>query len=707
MKYVLYLCVGFGAVALFLLSNASGNAAAFSQYYTLLLGLNGALAACLLFLVLYQLWNLRRKLKARVFGSKLTLRLLLMFALMAVLPGVLVYGVSVQFLSKSIETWFDVRVDNALEGGLSLGRSALDNLLRDLNKKGEYMALALADQPAGEPLMLLNNLREQAGVQEAALFSSRGSLIAFSGSERAGLQPDRPTPSLLRQVRQQQPYAAIESIPGKGLYLRVVVPVNVLGLNENIRVLQLFQPVPERLAKDAETVQEVYRDYQELSVSRLGMKRVYGLTLTLALLLALLSSIALAFLLSARLSAPLGLLAKGTQAVASGDFSVMPTVHSRDELGSLMQSFNDMTRQLAEARAVVELNQRQLETAKAYLESILAHLSSGVLAFDENLSLKTMNPAAAEILGVDVSSLSKRRFYKWALNDEALKALAVAVEALFRHNEGKEWETQMEYAGKNGKQVLLVRGTRLPAAVGNDFIVVFDDITHLLQAQRDAAWGEVARRLAHEIKNPLTPIQLSAERLEHKLADKLSAPDAEVLKRATQTIVNQVTALKSMVNAFAEYARAPSLNLEEVDLNQLVYEILALYEHSDAKISTRLAPALQLVTGDPTLLRQVVHNLLQNAQDALAETEEPQITVETAVEENAVRLTVRDNGCGFPEALMARLFEPYVTTKPKGTGLGLAVVKKIIEEHRGRMKAENIQPHGASVSLYLPCGKVV
>ena len=707
MKYVLYLCVGLGAVALYLLSNASGDAAAFSQYYTLLLGLNGVVAACLLVLVLYQLWNLRRKLKARVFGSKLTLRLLLMFALMAVLPGVLVYGVSVQFLSKSIETWFDVRVDNALEGGLSLGRSALDNLLRDLNKKGEYMALVMVDQPVDEPLTQLNNLREQAGVQEVALFSSRGALIAYSGSEGAGLQPDRPTPSLLRQVRQQQPYAAIESIPGKGLYLRVVVPVNVLGLDENIRVLQLFQPVPERLAKDAETVQEVYRDYQELSVSRLGMKRVYGLTLTLALLLALLSSIALAFLLSARLSAPLGLLAKGTQAVASGDFSVMPAVHSGDELGSLMQSFNDMTRQLAEARAVVELNQRQLETAKAYLESILAHLSSGVLAFDENLSLKTMNPAAAEILGVDGAVLSKRRFYKWALNDEALKALAVAVEALFRHNEGKEWQTQMDYAGKNGNRVLLVRGTRLPAAVGHDFIVVFDDITHLLQVQRDAAWGEVARRLAHEIKNPLTPIQLSAERLEHKLADKLSAPDAEVLKRATQTIVNQVTALKSMVNAFAEYARAPSLNLEAVDLNQLVYEILALYEHSDAKISTRLAPALPLVTGDPTLLRQVVHNLLQNAQDALAETEEPQITVETAVEENTVRLTVRDNGCGFPEALMARLFEPYVTTKPKGTGLGLAVVKKIIEEHRGRMKVENIQPHGASVCLYLPCGKVV
>lgn len=705
MKYLLILCAGLGAVALYLLSNASGSAAAYSQDYTLLLGFNGALVGSLLALVLYQLWNLRRKLKAGVFGSKLTLRLLLMFVLMAVLPGLMVYGVSVQFLGKSIESWFDVRVDNALEGGLSLGRSAIDNLLHDLNKKADYMALALAEQSTDEPLILLNNLREQAGVQEAALFAARGTLIAFSGSEHAGLQPDRPAPSLLRQVRQQQSYAAVESIPDKGLYLRVVVPVNALGLNENTRVLQLFQPVPERLAKDAESVQEVYRDYQELSVSRQGMKRIYGLTLTLALLLALLSSIALAFLLSANFSAPLGLLAKGTQAVASGDFSVMPAAHTRDELGSLMQSFNDMTRQLADARAVVELNQQQLEMAKAYLESILAHLSSGVLAFDENLSLKTMNPAAAEILGVDLSALSKRRLYKWAFQNEELKSLAEAVEERFQRNESKEWHAQMEYAGKNGNQVLLVRGTRLPAVVGNDFIVVFDDITHLLQAQRDAAWGEVARRLAHEIRNPLTPIQLSAERLEHKLADKLSPPDAEVLKRATQTIVNQVDALKSMVSAFGEYARAPSLNLQSVDLNHLVNEILVLYEHSDAKISTHLALKLPLISGDPTLLRQVVHNLLQNSQDALAEIESPQIAVETALEENMVKLTIRDNGCGFPEALMARLFEPYVTTKPKGTGLGLAVVKKIIEEHHGSMKVENIQPHGASVCIYLPCGE--
>jgi nitrogen fixation/metabolism regulation signal transduction histidine kinase len=717
MKYILLLCVGLGAVALFLLSKAAANTAAFAQYYTQLFGLTAALAGCLAALVGYQLWTLRRKLKAGMYGSKLTVRLLLMFVLMAVLPGMLVYGVSVQFLSKSIESWFDVRVDNALEGGLNLGRSALDNLLRDLNKKGEAMALALSDQPSINHVTLLNTLREQAGVQEATLFNSRGGILAFSSAERSVLLPDLPSPSLLRHIRLQQPYGGIESLPDKGLYLRVLIPLNDLGLTGSARVLQLMHPVPSRLAADAETVQEVYRDYQELSLSRVGLKRIYGLTLTLTLLLALLSAIALAFLLSAWLSAPLGILAKGTQAVASGDYSAMPATRGSGELGALVRSFNEMTRQLAEAREVAEVNQRQLEKAKAYLESVLAHLSSGVLAFDSNLSLRTANPAAAQILGADLFALRRRRLPDWDNGGEGIRAFAAKVAQQFRENAqetgGQEWQEQLEYAGRAGKQILLVRGTRLPAVVGNDYIVVFDDITHLLQAQRDAAWGEVARRLAHEIKNPLTPIQLSAERLDHKLSAKLGEADADILRRATQTIVNQVTALKSMVNAFSEYARSPQLNLQSLDLNQLVREVLGLYEHAGSRIEMALAPGLPKVAGDVTLLRQVIHNLLQNAQDALADEGNPCIVVETRAEEPSegrgkwVRLTIRDNGCGFPESLMTRLFEPYVTTKPKGTGLGLAIVKKIIEEHNGRIQIENLPKGGASVSIFLPREEVV
>lgn len=701
LQYVVILCISLGGVLLYLLSKASANTVAFTENYTLLLSLNGVLVVCLAGLVGYQLWILRRKLRARMFGAKLTLRLVLLFALMAVLPGMLVYGVSVQFLTKSIESWFDVRVDNALEGGLSLGRSALDNLLRDLAKKGESMALNLSDQPAIAHITRLNSLREQAEVQEVTLYNARGAMIAFSGNERAGLLGAKPSIAIQRQIRQQQPFSAIETIPGKGLYLRVIVPVNVLTLSEDVRILQLLQPVPAELARDAETVQEIYRDYQELSLSRLGLKRIYGLTLTLTLLLSLLSAIAAAFLLSARLSAPLGMLAKGTRAVASGDFSEMPEVHSRDELGILMRSFNSMTRQLADARTVVDFNQQQLETAKVYLESILAHLSSGVLAFDVKFALRTVNPAAAHILGVDFPSFRRRGLSGGTSQEPGVSAFAEEISQQFRAGDSREWQRQIEFAGKPGKKVLLVRGTRLPVAVGNGYIVVFDDITHLLQAQRDAAWGEVARRLAHEIKNPLTPIQLSAERLEHKLAGKLESNDADMLRRATGTIVNQVAALKSMVNAFSEYARTPKLNLQQLKLNELVQEVLTLYEHSACHITTALAPDLPEIEGDTTLLRQVIHNLLRNAQDAVAETAAPEIVLQTSADDKWLRLRVSDNGGGFPEHLMARLFEPYVTTKPKGTGLGLAIVKKIVEEHNGEMLIENLQ-HGACVSVFLP-----
>ena len=702
MKYFLILCLGLGAVLLFLLSTASANTALFAQHYPLLLALNGVIALCLLGLVVYQLLVLRKKLAARVFGSKLTLRLVLFFSLMAVLPGALVYGVSVQFLAKSIESWFDVRVDKALEGGLSLGRTTLDNMLKELDKKADTVALSLSELPPAEHLTAMNSLREQLGVQEATLFSQRGNIIAFSSSERSGLMPDLPSTALLKQIRQQQTYSGIETIPGKGLYLRVVVPVNVLSLNEDIRVLQLLQPVPKQLAQDAEAVQAVYRDYQELSLSRVGLKRLYALTLTLTLLLAWLSALALAFLISERLSAPLEVLAEGTRAVAQGDFSQRPPVKSRDELGILMQSFNIMTHQLSEARAAAERNQEQLQTAKAYLESVLANLSAGVLAFDEAFGLRSANLSAAHILETEFAQLRGTRLEEWSTGNIALRALSEQILASFRQSLSDEWEKQVEYPGKSGTRVLLLRGSRLSGAVQSGYVVVFDDITHLLQAQRDAAWGEVARRLAHEIKNPLTPIQLSAERLKHKLADKLDKTDLEILKRSTQTIISQVAAMQNMVDAFSDYARTSELILQPIDLNHLLREVLALYESPALTIKLDLAPKLPQAMGDKTQLRQVIHNLLQNAQDALADVPAPSILVRTEAQGSRIRLTIQDNGSGFPEQLMTRLFEPYVTSKPKGTGLGLAIVKRIVDEHSGVIHIENIKPHGACVSISLP-----
>ena len=705
-KYLLIVCAVVGAVTLYLLATASANTALFAQHYPMLLALNGGLAVCLTALLGYQLYSLRQKLKAGVFGSKLTLRLVLLFTLVAVLPGVLVYGVSVQFVARSIESWFDVRVEKALEGGLNLGRTTLDNLLKDLRTKADTMAASLSVRPAAEHFAALNMLREQSDVQEATLFTPRGKVIVYAGSERTGLMPDLPGPNVLRQLRQQQMYSAVEAIPDKGLYLRVLVTVNTISLAEDMRVLQLLQRVPEQLALDAETVQTGQREYQELLLARTGLKRLYGLTLTLTLLLALLTALSLAFVLSERLSAPLSFLVEGTRAVAQGDFSQRETVASSDELGVLTQSFNAMRQQLAEARGTAERNQAQLTDAHTYVQSILANLSAGVLAFDETLRLRSFNHSAGAILDTDFAQLSGIELARWHERIPALKELAAAVETAFRAGAGTEWAKQIERAGKGGNQMLLLRGTRLPAGSGTGFVVVFDDITHVLQAQRDAAWTEVARRLAHEIKNPLTPIQLSAERLQHKLAAKLGLADADMLKRSTQTIVNQVSALKNMVEAFRQYARMPEPTRQELDFNDLVREVLMLYESLAGRLQVELAPDIPRMVGDPAQLRQVIHNLLQNAEDALAGAENPCIVVRTQAHAGGLCVTISDNGSGFPHELMQRIFEPYVTTKPKGTGLGLVIVKKIIEEHGGSVEIANVTPHGARVTLNFPAGAV-
>ncbi len=700
-QIILLLCTAAGAGMLYLLATGSANTSFLSEYYPLLLGLNGVVLACLLALVIYLVLALAKRLRAGKFGSKLTLRLVLFFSLAAVLPGTLVYVVSVQFLSTSIDSWFTVKVDRALEGGINLGRNSLDSMLKDLSKIAEAMAAALAERPEEDHLSTLNALREQAQVQEASLFNTRGQVLAFSGSERAEMLPQSPAPLVLRQVRSQQPYTAVESDPEKGLFLRAAVPVNMFGFTSDVLILQLLHPVPRHLAADAELIQTGYRDYQELLLSRPGLKKLFGLTLTLTLLLALLSALVLAFLFSERLSAPLSILAEGTRAVAKGDFSQREASKSHDELGVLTQSFNTMTRQLEEARESVQKREHELSTAKGFVESILASLSAGVLVFDESFKLRSTNPSAGRILGVDASSLHDTLLSEW--KGASLQAVAETVLAAFA--DSPAWEKQVEFSGKSGNQVLLARGTKLPG--GATHVIVFDDITHLLQAQRYAAWGEVARRLAHEIKNPLTPIQLSAERLQRKLAVKLNQSEADVLKRATSTIVSQVGALKHMVDAFSQYARLPEPRLAQLDCNQVLREVIAMYEASNAPVKLNLEAALPLIRGDSGQLRQLLHNLLQNALDSVASVPEPSIVARTHALADGVLLEVEDNGPGLPEALLNRAFEPYVTSKEKGTGLGLPIVKKIVEEHHGRVNIENVAPAGARVSIYFPAAPEV
>lgn len=701
MKTILAVSVALAGILLFLLTSASANTTLFAQYYPWLLGINGLAALALLAMVIVQLGRLRREFKDGIFGARLKLRLLAMLAVMAVLPGTLVYAVSMQFAVKSIDSWFDVRVDSALDGGLELGRSVLDNLQADLLEKTRRAAFELGDSqaPAGQ----VNRLREQAGADTVALLTLSGQVVASSTGGLHTLLPPLPSPVQLRAARNGRGVASVTE-EAEGLLVSTLVPVvgNRPGQFElEPLILQFTQPVPPAIAQSASNVEAGYRNYQELQLGRKGLKRIYTLTLTLTLMLALFAAAALAFFLAERLARPLLILAEGTRAVSAGDFTPRTIIEGSGELSLLTRSFNSMTQQLSEARATADRHRETTEAAQAYLESVLANLSAGVLAFSPNFRLRAANRGAQTILDDDLAGFENLPLHSWPRH--AMLAVAIADNfAWHQEDRVKEWQQQIELDRANrAPQTLLVRGTVLPPAGGGGFVVVFDDITRLVSAQRSAAWAEVAQRMAHEIKNPLTPIQLSAERLQMKLADKLDDASRELLERATQTIVTQVEAMKNMVNDFRDYARTPAPQLAAVDLRALVDEVLGLYQNSRATIAVSSAPTF--VLADANQLRQVLHNLLANAQDALVDVAQPRITLGITQEHGRARLTIGDNGHGFSPQTLARAFEPYVTTKARGTGLGLAIVKKIIDDHGGEIRlANHPDGHGGEVSLWLP-----
>lgn len=562
------------------------------------------------------------------------------------------------------------------------------------------MALALSDLPPSRLRSTLYVLREQSGVPEAALFDPGGTVRVYSGGDKEALAPRMLTAEVMQNIRLQRPSSRILADPDQGLLLRAVVPVNMS--DGEVMALQVVQRVPEDIARDADAVQTAYGEFQELMYSRPGLKQLYGLSLTLALLLALFASLLLGIFFSERLSAPLGVLAEGTRAVAQGDFREREPVKSYDELRILTRSFNAMTRDLADARAATLRYQTEVEGAKNSLESILANLSAGVIALDEQRRPRSANPSAERILGVDLDSLEDLPIERWKEVDPRLAAVADSLVDALRSTAAGVRETEIVFPGAQGDVTLLVKLSEIAQPTGSEYVVVFDDITKLLRAQRQAAWGEVARRLAHEIKNPLTPIQLSAERLQHRLQDKLEAGDAEMLARLTRTIVNQVSALKGMVDAFSKYARSPETDLRPLDLAQLVREVMGLYESTGHAITVSVAAGSGIILGDAARLRQVIHNLVANAEDAVAALSVPRIVVTVEPAGDAIALRVSDNGAGFPPALLTRPIEPYVTTKAKGTGLGLAIVQRIVEEHGGSIYLENLVTGGARVSALLP-----
>lgn len=745
LRYALVVGGAIVSILLFLLASASDNSGFFDRYYTWLLGVNAGMAVLLLVLVVVALGRLYVRYKAGKFGSRLVARLVLLFAAIGILPGLLIFMVSVRFVSHSIESWFDVKIEAAIESGLNLGRAALDEAVAELSATGQTAAATLAGQDAVMVQGVLSGLTNDVrGMQSAMLLTADGTVLASSAQDRnASLEMDKPTPEMLKSAALPGGYARPEGSSegvangpnaldaATGLRLRVVLAVpESPGLEP--RYLQLLQSVPVNLASNAVVLRSASDEYRSRAQARLGLRKMYIETLTLTLLLAIFGAIGSAFLIAGNLAQPLLVLAEGTQAVAEGDLSPRPTVETNDELGTLTRSFNAMTGQLFEARSAVERNRAALQNAKAHLESVLANMSAGVIVLDAEGRVVNSNDAAYRILQVEPGALAGplasiaglETFYNCVTRAiSAQSAQSAAAPANGDRRRRAHWQQQIEIPRRGSGDehdhdiTLLARGSRLPVGSGNGFIVVFDDISDVISAQRSVAWGEVARRLAHEIKNPLTPIQLSAERLQMKLESSLPPQEAELLRKSTATIVNQVDAMKRMVDDFRDYARTPPAVLEPLDLNGLIDEILQLYLAEDGSdiIHAALAPSLPQVMGDPTQLRQVIHNLVQNAQDALADRGPgaPPARVDVVTEAihyegadgaagTAVRLAITDNGPGFSPRILARAFEPYVTSKARGTGLGLPMVKKIIDEHGGRIDIGNrADGSGASVFILL------
>ena len=729
------LVVALGLVLLFLLTQATGNRELYERNYTLLFGLNVAVACLLVLVIGWMALRLALRLRRGRFGSRLLVKLAAIFALVGLLPGLMIYVVSYQFVTRSIESWFDVEVEGALAAGLNLGRATLDTLAADLGNKTRQAAIGLADIPDALVGVPLEHLREQLSASDVVLWSASGQLIASVGESRFLLQPERPSVQQLRSARTQRVATQIEGLdevmpggngelgtdpgppaPALAPRIKAIAVVNSRNLNVlgQSRFLQITTVLPAALVANAIAVQEANREYQERALARGGLRKMYIGTLTLSLFLAVLGAVVLAVILGNQLAKPLLLLAEGVKQVALGDLTPKAALSSKDELGGLTRSFADMTQQLADARSAVQHSMNQVNASHANLQTILDNLTAGVIVLDVGGCLQSSNPGANRILRAPLEDyLGQSLGQVPGLEEFAQEVLAQFADYLSNNNTPQtlaHWQQSFElhaagHGASDNALTLIARGAKMPGT--EEYLLVFDDISDMVSAQRARAWGEVARRLAHEIKNPLTPIQLSAERMEMKLSSKLDPAGQALLTKSVKTIVDQVEAMKRLVNEFRDYARLPAAELAPVDLNALVSEVMQLYLSDNAVVPviTELDSNAKPILGDAQLLRQVIHNLLQNAQDVQEGKDNALVTLKTDYSEtsNRVRLTVRDNGSGFPEHILKRAFEPYVTTKVKGSGLGLAVVKKIADEHGARIDISNrvtdgmIQ--GAQVSL--------
>jgi len=697
-------------VALFLLTQTVQRSDDFDRLQDIILAVNIAGGIILILILIGNLWRLLHDYRENVPGAKLKARMVGMFVGLAVLPLIVVFYFSIQFINRGIDSWFNVQVEEGLDNALTLSRAAIEIRKRQYLYATSQVAQKLAVVPDRQLVFELSMLRRESGASEMTLYGDNNRVLATSSDTATSTLPKPLAEEVALQMQQDRPFVSLEPLGTGNVEIRTAIAFTYRGNRaRGSRTVQAHFPLDERLGNMIESVENSYSEYQQLVFFREDLKDLLTVTLTFVLLLSLLAAIYGAFVLSRRLVAPIQDLVAGTRAVAMGDFDTKLPTPTRDEIGFLISSFNDMTQRLATARREATLSQALVEAERTNLEVILARLSTGVLALESDLKIRTANQASGSILGVSLENRAGEAIRDVAKGVPLLEQF-VDVACVHLDAGETEWREQIVLRGEVGRRVLTCACTTLPGdedhAAG--YVIVFDDITALLQAQRDAAWGEVARRLAHEIKNPLTPIQLSAERMRRKYLDTMDEEEAKILDRATHTIVQQVEAMKEMVNAFSDYARAPDMDISRFDLDKLAHEIVDLYRAQESGLEIILTsdPTMPLVEGDMGRVRQILHNLIRNAVEALEGTQDGRIDVQVGAAEidqvEVVQIRVEDNGPGFKTGSVSQVFDPYVTTKPKGTGLGLAIVKKLVEEHVGSIRAKNRSDGGAMINIRLP-----
>ena len=696
-------------VALLLFTRVTENSDDFASRQDVILLINSVGILVLLVLIVSNLWQLVRDYRRHVPGSRLRARMVSLLVMVAVTPLVGVYIFSVEFINRGIDNWFSVDVEQGLGDALELGQTVLEIQTRGRLEQVQELARRLASVPRSELPTTLNALRRDTDAVDLTVYGPNNQILAITSIDPEPGSPRYPKDEVLFQLRQQRPYVSVEP-QSKGQYQVIAAAtIRAPAARGEPEFVMATYPLEQRVSRLANNVLESYNQFRERAFLRTALKYSFTLTLSLVLLISLLASVYGAFFFARRLVVPIQLLMQGTRAVARGDFATRVPTPTRDEIGFLVHSFNDMTQRLAHASAEARSSQQQVEAERRKLELILARLSTGVMSLEPDLRIRTANHAAGAILGVDLDERVGESVVELASSRPLLAQFLDVAQQHLRRGES-EWREQIELRDDGIRRVLMCACTELPGDSDSPagYAIVFDDITTLLQAQREAAWGEVARRLAHEIKNPLTPIQLSAERLRRKYLGTPSGGEADLLDRATHTIIQQVEAMKQMVNAFSEYARTPTMQMSRFDVNALITEVAELYAHEEKPLTITLAlgQELPLIEADAGRLRQVLHNLLRNSIEATEHQAGARVEIATRKVPGSVpeliEIRVTDNGPGFASDIVHQAFDPYVTSKPKGTGLGLAIVKKLVEEHGGQISARNREHGGAEIVILLP-----